>query len=373
MALRLVPRFLHRPPFPWPVPVAVLSLVSAGVLLRVLDLFPLPAGFSAAAPLAAGLLDGGGLAIVSGALAWSLARSRGRTEGWRPLLWAASAWWAVWAVLTVIAGVAAAGRAGIPPAGLEETLFWTALLGAIGNLIWAVQARSVPIFFGRPAPRRLWLPGLAVSLGILLLLVGEAVPFLVFLRPLGLGVAGAGTIWLAVAAGAVTGTPHRLRPPSRPAARFLLAANRWAVAAGICLVAGAVLFAWLPEPADHLDEAALHLIGLGLAMTLIVGMTRLLAPVFAIRRALAGGTDHVLPALWWALVVATTARFAGAVLEGLVPSAAVQALLELAGTAAWVALALLALDFARAWRRFGASRSELTRAATSRPGAGSSG
>ncbi|MBO0707193.1 MAG: hypothetical protein J2P44_02425 [Candidatus Dormibacteraeota bacterium] len=43
------------------------------------------------------------------------------------------------------------------------------------------------------------------------------------------------------------------------------------------------------------------------------------------------------------------------------PRAAVQALLELAGTAAWASLALFALDFVRAWRSFAASRSQLTR------------
>lgn len=371
MALRLVPRLLHRPPFPSPVPLAVLSLVGTGVLLRVVGLLPLPGGLHAAAALAAGVLQGAGLTVVGGALAWSLYRSRGRTESWRPLLWAASAWWTVWAALSVIAAVQAAARGGIPATGLEETLFWTALLGAIGNLIWVVQARSVPIFFGRTSPQRLWLPGLALNLGTLLIVVGEAMPFVPLLSPLGLGVAGAGTMWLAVEAGAVQGTPHRLRPPSRPAARFLLAANRWAVLAGFCLMTGAVLFAWLPHATERLDEAALHLFGLGLATTLIVGMTRLLAPVFAIRRAVTAGADRVVPALWWALVVATSTRLAGALLQGLVPAIAVQALLELAGTAAWVALALFALDFVRAWRSFAASRTQLTRTARSRPGAGS--
>lgn len=370
MALRLVPRFLHRPPFPSPVPISVLALVSAGILLRLFTLLPHPAGADAAAPVAAGLLEGAGLAIVGAALAWSLYHSRGRTESWRPLLWAASVWWMVWAALTVIAGAQAAARAGSPPPGLEDTLFWIALLGAVGNLIWVVQARSVPIFYGRLAPQRLWAPGLAVNLGTLALLVAQAAPFLPVPRQLGLGLAGAGTIWVALTAGAVRGTAHRLRPPSRPAARFVLAADRWAVLAGVCLVAGAMLFTWLPGVADRLDEAALHLFGLGLATTLIVGMTRLLAPVFAIRRALTTGADRVLRALWWALVVATSARLAGALLQGLVPGVAVQVLLELAGTAAWAALALFALDFVRAWRSFAASRSQLTRAATSRPGAG---
>ena len=47
------------------------------------------------------------------------------------------------------------------------------MLGAVGNFIWAVQSRSVPIFFGRKAPglRVLLAPGLLLNGGVALLFV----------------------------------------------------------------------------------------------------------------------------------------------------------------------------------------------------------
>jgi hypothetical protein len=76
--------------------------------------------------------------------------------------------------------------------------------GAIGNLIWAVQSRTVPVFFGRRPPRLA--PALGMyNLGTALVLIAAVVPEPALRQP-GLGLAGAGAIWLAL----LVGTGSRL-------------------------------------------------------------------------------------------------------------------------------------------------------------------
>ncbi len=361
MALRLVPRLAHRPPLPTALTLSLFGLMCAGTLLRLaggvghVGRHPLPV-------LSAAALEAAGLAGVAAALAWTLVRSRGQREGWREAAWAATGWWAGWAALTAWGGTRAAAGGGLVPPDLDRVSTWVVLLGAVGNAIWAVQSRSVPVFYGRRPPERLAVALGLYNLGTVLVLTSAVLPGSALRQP-GLGLAGAGVLWLAPLTGAVRGRPHRLRPPSRPAARFVVTANRWALVAGGCLIAGAITGLWDREIAARLDDAALHGLGLGLATTLIVGMARLVAPVFAVARAVPGGRPVTLGAVWLALLIGTGSRLVAAFLEGTSP-AWYQGLLGLADLLTWVGLALFALGFARAWLRQGSRREALVRSAS---------
>lgn len=364
MALRLLPRFAHRAPLPAKPTVVLLCLLVAGGVLRLTG--QLASGPASVLLLPGAALGAAGLAGVSAALLWTLARSRGRRESWRSAAWAAAAWWATWAALALLGGVRAAGNGGLIPPELDEASVWAVLLGAIGNLVWAVQARSVPVFYGRDVPRRLEVPLIASNLGVAMVL-GAAAGGGTALRAAGFGLAGAGILWLAPLAGSVHGRPHRLRPPSRPAGRFIVTANRWAMVAGACLCLGAALAAWGGTPMlEHFEDAALHALGLGLATTLIVGMARLVAPVFAIARAEPGAEPKALYLTWLALLVATTLRVAAALLPEALPVTWSDALLALAGSMAWVGLALFAASLGQAWARQAARRDALVRSARQR-------
>lgn len=362
MALRLVPRFAHRRPLPATLSLALLGLLVAGALARLAGQLT-PGGASWLLIPGAGL-EGAGLAGVSAALLWTLTGSRGRREGWRSAAWPAAGWWAIWGALTLLAGARAAGNGGLIPPELDQASVWVVMVGAIGNLIWAVQVRSVPVFYGRAAPRRLAIPLAASNLGVVMVL-GAAAGGGTALRAAGLGLAGAGLLWLAPLAGSVRGQPHRLRPPSRPAGRFIVTANRWGMVAGVCLCLGAALAPWRGTWPDHLEDAALHALGLGLATTLIVGMARLVAPVFAIARAEPAREPSTLRLTWLALLAATAVRVAAALLAGLVPTSWASALLALAGGLAWVGLALFAASLGLAWARQAPRRDALARSARS--------
>ncbi len=361
MGLRLVPRLCGRRPLPRPLSLTALILLTAGVVGRVVAQTVDRAAWLF---LAAAILAAAGMVLISAALLATLAQSRRHGQGWRWPAWAAAGWWALWAGLTVTAGIEGAGNDGLVPAGLDEPSTWVVLLGPLMNSVWAVQARSVPVFFGRRRPRRLLVPTVVFNLGAVLVLLsvsGETA-----LARVGLGLAGAATIWLIALVGAVWGQAHRLTPASRPTARFVLTANRWGLLAGACLLLAAILPPGLAAWSQRLDTGSLHLLGLGLATVLIVGMSRLVTPVFAIQRSVA--RQERAPAVILALLVAATgARWAVALLDGTVPAALIAGLLGIAGVLAWLGLALFAASLAVAWRDLDRQKVVLVRAAHRRP------
>jgi hypothetical protein len=361
MGLRLIPRLCGRRPLPRALTLAVLFLLTAGVIGRVIaqTVDRVPWLF-----LSAALLAASGMFLVAFGLLFTLARSHRRGQDWRWPAWAAAAWWALWAGLTVAAGLEGAGNGGLVPAGLDEPSTWVVLLGPLLNLVWAVQARSVPVFFGRRPPRRTLVPTALFNLGVFLVLLsvsGQAA-----VGRIGLGLAGAATVWLTPLAGAIWGQAHRLTVASRPAARFVLTANRWGLLAGASLLVGAALPPGLAVWTERLDTGALHLLGLGLATLLIVGMSRLVAPVFAIQRS--APRRERGPAVILALLVgATGARWVAALLDGSVPEAWITGLLGIAGVLAWLGLALFAASLAVAWRDLDRQKAVLVRSARHRP------
>ena len=323
MGLRLVPRLSGRRPFRTALTASVLLLLVSGVGLRVAAAWATGLAVPAAVAWALGSV------VFAASVAAALA-SRGRPwQAWRLAAWCGAAWWIVWSAL----GLAGAVRAvhGIVPADVDAAWQWSGVLGVMSNFVWAVQSRSVPVFFGRRSPglASLLPPLVALNLGVALVVVST---FATATASAGFLLAGVATAWLAPVAGSVWGRAHRLRPVSRPAARFLVAANGWAVIGGCLLVASAAV------PTDSLRDAALHALGLGFMTVLIIGMAQLVTPVFAGERMT---PPRARPELWLSLplliaaaALRVTAGFLGGGLQGDV--------IATSGVLAWLGIAVFA-------------------------------
>lgn len=361
MALRLLPRFAGRKPISARINLAVFALLFGGVVARTAAQSSGDGAGAGAVILVANVLFGAGALVVAGALAVTLALGRKRPEAWRYLAWAGGAWWAVWAVLAVKAGLDARDHALVPIA-LNDALAWAVMLGAVGNFVWAVQSRSVPVFFGRkpPSPRAIAIPAVMLNAGAALIVLAwladtSAPP--VRLTSAGLALAGGGVVWLAPLAGSVWGRATRLRPRARAASRYVLAANVSAVVAGALLVATGVasLVTGELEWAGFRD-AARHAIGLGMITALIFGMAQLVAPVFALERAEAHGPGLIDHVAWWGIVAAIVLRVSVGLLQDEMALDGRMHLSATAGTLAWVAVAAFALSVYRAVRKEPAMR-----------------
>lgn len=357
MALRLMPRFAGRPPIRTKVTVPIFVLLFAAAAGRVVAQSS-PAGTAAEALLVvAGLAGAAGAAAVGAAVGYTLARGRKRPEPWRYFAWAGAAWWAVWAVLMLIAAFKGARHDTFVPARLDDVMAWTVMLGAVGNFVFSVQSRSVPVFFGRrlPSRRKLAPPGVLLNAGALLVLA-SGLPFdpPVSERLLGAGLAlaGVGLAWLAPVAGSVWGEAKRLRPRARAAARYVLAANITVLVAGALLAwAGANSVVSGEFESFGARDAARHALGLGMITMLIIGMAQLVSPVFALERAEArpaGLEDHLA---WWSLVAAIGLRVIAALAYGHIETGPRMHLAATAGVLAWLGLAMFAFSVVRAVRK----------------------
>lgn len=355
MAVRLMPRFAGRPPVRRKVTIPLLVALALPVVLR-MTVQPWAEGsFAEAGALAIGTISAAGALGVAAILAVTLAKGRKPREPWRYLAMAGTAWWAVLAVLLFAWGRRAADREGLAPIAWDDVMTWAVLLGPIGNFIWSVQSRSVPIFFGRKTPtwRQAAIPGIAYNVGAALVALslafeGESAARL---SGAGLALAGAGMAWLAVIAGSVWGRAKRLRPRAKPAARFVLAANIAAVLAGVLLVwAGAesALRAEYTEFAAR--DAARHIVGIGMVTMLILGMARLVAPVFALERTESGVPRLYERAPFWLLLGALVLRGGSALLAEQMSYEARMHWAAAAGVLAWLAIAIFAVSVIRAVR-----------------------
>ncbi|GAB4323537.1 MAG: hypothetical protein Kow0010_04920 [Dehalococcoidia bacterium] len=361
MALRLMPRFAGRKPLPARLNVAVFVLLFSGAAVRAAAQSSGDERTAGTFILAASLLFAAGAATVAAALAVTFVLGRKRDEAWRYFAWAGAGWWAVWAALTIKAGVEARDHAFVPPP-LDEAMTWGVMLGAIGNFVWAVQSRSVPVFFGRrpPSPRTLAVPGIALNAGaalvVLAWLIDNDVPS-VRLTSAGLALAGIGLAWLAPVAGSAWGRATRLRPRARAASRYVLAANVATVLAGLLLLTtGAASLATGELEWAGFRDAARHAIGLGMITALIFGMAQLVAPVFALERAEARAPSLVDRAAWWAIIAAIVLRVLAGLLAGDLSLEGRMHLSAAAGTLAWIAVAAFALSVFRAVRKEPAMR-----------------
>jgi hypothetical protein len=358
MAQRLIPRLAGRPPVKGAT-VPIFLLLAAGALLRPVGQVAGGAAGTGLILLAAGAASAGCLAVAA-VLASVLGRSRAPRAGWLLFAWAGCAWWIVWSGLGLWGGLLAARNGGLVPAWFDEPSVLVVMLGSIGAFIWAIQSRMVPVFFGRrpPGARALLGPAALYNLGVLVLLgsliaaalqsAGTPSNFAAG----GLGLTGAGLVWLALAGGSVAGVAHRLRPASQALGRFVVSANRWSIAAGVMwavALLGPVLYAGTPR--HSLNDAALHAFGTGVVTMLIAGMVQMVAPVFARARMDAPAVSLVERAIWPLLLGATVTRVGAGLAEGIDRGQAFTVLAGLSGVLGWTGLALLTLRLLLAYRR----------------------
>jgi len=357
MAVRIIPRFAGRKPIGRRITIPLLAFLTGAVLTR--GIFqPWAEGDTARfASIVVAVLSAAGCSGVSALLAWTLLNARKTADPWLLFAAAGTVWWAAWAVMMLVVtpengfGIGE----GLLAARENDAFLWVVMLGPIGNFIWGVQSRSVPIFFGRKTPswRMAGIPGAmlnaaAVLLAVSIFLEGDAAEKA---ARGGLALAGLALIWLPLVAGAVWGKAKRLRPRAKPASRFVLAANISAVVAGVLLLyAGLQGLLGSAEQEFLARDAARHAYGIGLITMLIIGMARLIAPVFALERTESGVPRLFERAPFWLLLAAVVLRVGSALLGEQSGFTSRMHSASVAGVLAWLAIAIFALSVVRAAR-----------------------
>jgi hypothetical protein len=349
MAVRLIPRFAGRRPIQRSITVPILVLLLASVIVRTVAEPFLSGAFGEAVVIAAGASGAAGMAGVAAVLLVTLARGRRRGETWEMLAWFGAAWWAAWAVYTLVAAIRASEHGLLTPRPLDDALTWIVMFGVVANFIWAVQSRSVPVFFGRKVPRlRMALgPAVVLNAGVALIAISQASwPDAASSRIFGVGFVcmGAGSVAIAPMAGALWGEAHRLRPKARSASRVVLAANWWAIVAGLLLIYAGGRTAWAGSfESQPARDAARHAFGVGVITMLIPGMAQLIAPVFAIGRA-ESRTPGLLERLpFWLLLGAAVLRVGAALTAGHGDDTMRLHVVSTSGALAWLGLVLFAI------------------------------
>jgi hypothetical protein len=356
MAVRLIPRFAGRKPVPRTVTLPLLAVLAVPVALRIAGQPWAKGDAAGTVAVLIAVLTAAGTIGVSAVLTVTLAKGRKGREPWRYFAWAGTAWWAAWGVLALLnipTGDPLPGLLGLQD---NDALLWVVMLGPIGNFIWGVQSRSVPIFFGRKTPPLRWMFPLLVALNVGVALIALSLAA----GERGYQWAGAGFVFAGAAlavlppfAGSVYGQAKRLRPRARFAARFIIAGNIAAVAAGALLVvAGSDMLltgergaAWA---AFDTRDAARHLFGVGTISMLILGMARLIAPVFALERTESGVPQLLERLPFWLLVAAVVLRAGVPLLGDSIDRDAGQHTIAAAGIMGWLAIAIFASSVARA-------------------------
>jgi hypothetical protein len=357
MAFRLMPRFSGRPlTFPLAAWVSWAALVSS-LLLR---LAAQPAGGGSLRDV--GLIASGSLGVLSGtAFALVVAstlvhpHSRAGATGYFFVLGCVAFLFQALLNLTLLVLTVQRGEIALRP---RETagLFHLQFYGFVMMFILGVASRAVPTFSGLPRPER--------SAKVLALALATAVGTYVFAalwaafatRSAGINrleavaFASLGPIfWAAVwLVGIFRPAANRLRPASQPQIWFVRSAFLWlALAGGMALYYG-VPAALDGTPIDYYGSDALrHIVGLGVASVMIVGMAILVLPEFAVRR-MQKRSEGLPPLLILALLnVAAALRVGTAMAAPHWLSTDRYWPMAIAGVLAWVAVSLFAMLFVR--------------------------
>lgn len=357
MAMRLLPRFAGRQPIQRRVTVPILVLLVLSIAIRTVA-EPFASGaWGESLVLFAAVIGALGTLAVSTVIGVTLIKGRRRRESWRYFAFAGAGWWAVWAAFIFGGALKSINNERYVPATLDDALTWIVIFGAIGNFVWTVQSRSVPVFYGRKNPRveQVLLPGLMLNAGAALIAVS--------LLPMkdaaeqrlaggGLLLAGLAFIVLPPIAGSVWGSAHRLRPRARSAARYVLGANIATMVAGALLIwAGAHSLQAGAFESFGARDAARHALGLGFITMLILGMARLVAPVFALERAEARGPVLIERLPFWFLIAAIVLRVLAGLLFSHMDNDARLHIAATAGVLGWLAIAMFAISVANAFRK----------------------
>lgn len=348
MGLRVLPRFAGRRPISRKLSLAVFVLLFAGVVARTSAQAVASGAVASAGLLVGQLLWSAGASVFGLMVIGVLVRGRGRGQSWHALALAGAAWWLAWSIAAVVAGIKATSHDGFVPYLFDDSMAWAVMLGSIGNFTWAIQSRSVPVFFGRKPPtlRRIALPASLLNGGTLLVFVAGWLDFSTSVARIsgaGFCAAGIGLVLIAPVAGSCWGTATRLRPRARSAARFVLVANNAAVLCGMFLAwAGASTLVDGELAAQGARDAARHVFGLGVITMLIIGMAQLIAPFFALRRVESRSASLADNAVFWLLAIALVSRAGSGLLVDHAPHDVRMHISATAGTLAWLALVLFA-------------------------------
>ncbi len=358
MAVRLIPRFAGRKPIPRQVTLPLLAALALPVVVRIALQSWAEGELADVVAVVIGVTTAVGCLGVAGVLAYTLAKGRKPQEAWRYFAWAGTGWWAVWGLLALWFIPQSDATPGLLQHTDNDAFLWVVMLGPIGNFIWGVQSRSVPIFFGRKTPPmwRMWPMLAALNLGTVLILQGALDDETGYAwSGAGFVLAGIALVLLGPQAGSVYGRAKRLRPRARFAARFILAANIAAVlAGGLLLWAGLEMLFTGEQSADwgavEQRDAARHLLGVGTITMLILGMARLVAPVFALERTESGVPPLLERLPFWLLTAAVVLRAGVPLLGDALDYDAGRHIIATAGVLGWLAIAIFAVSVVRAVR-----------------------
>jgi hypothetical protein len=360
VAYRLLPAFAGRP-LPHPRLIAPsFWLLAGGVLMRAIaqpvadiDAFGVLLAVSGWSELAGIAL----FALNGVPTLWPAARA---VTPFALFLLAGSLWFVLQAALGAwwLTELAADGRT-ILPADRNGVLLLLQFFGVHLSFIAGVGVRTLPVFFGAspPSPRVALVVFAVVAAGLAMSAVAGTVGALAADRPwliedaglvlLGLGLVGTASLmrWWR--------RPTRLRPASRQFAILLQQAMVWQTVAGAMLVTLGVLAiadGTTPTWADL--DATRHVVGVGVVLSMVVGMAQLVLPEFAGER-LVGRQGAWRGIAFAAALSAATGLRAGARLFGeQLPGAWDHWLMAAAGVLALAVVGGLGFLFVRSWRGY---------------------
>ncbi len=320
MAVRLLPRFSASPLRYAPAADAAFILIALALAVRLVAQPLADARLARAMLPVSGALEVAGTVLFALSAIATLKRPLGEGKPFAFFLAAGSIWFVVQAVLTARALLLVFRAGDMVIAGADDApALQVQFYGFLVCFITGVSLRAIPTFFAWKTPVWLaWAAWGALQLGIGLIIAAS-----LFL-PIGDGWLwqDAGRLLVAVALLAIIGCMGIWRPASRlrggvqPVALLLRSAYGWLSVAALLLVWGAVQGSQQRAIAPfYADDAARHLLALGVISMLVVGMAYLVAPMFAQERT--GGRAMTVRVRLYAVLLGAAAllRAAGALLE----------------------------------------------------------
>jgi hypothetical protein len=287
VAFHVVPRFRNGPmDFPWPQR-GILALVLTGIILRFTGQTLDSAAIGPVLLVASGVSLGLGVLLFAVVIGRALLRGtapRGIVEPW---LWMGLLWSVVAAGLH-LAIVVRMGldRSLVAPLYLDGAFVHVAMLGFIGNFVFAVSLRATPAFLGLPPARRGrgWLAYACINGGVGLTVGGWLAGLETSLLAVGALLELIGFVSLVAAIGLYS---RRDRLPSYALGAyaryewFVRSAYGWLLVAGLLQVLQAAGSVWDTQilPTD-LAKPTVHVLALGFITTMIMGMGSKMLPMF---------------------------------------------------------------------------------------------
>jgi len=324
MGFRLVPRFTGvrvRPAFL--APLTLLAMVSGLLVRAVAQPFADEGPFAALFAISAALEAAGAL-IFATAVLRCLASGRREQFLYSPFFGAGAVWLAVAAMLNFVFVIdAASDSQPVLPALRSISLTYMQLYGFVAMFIFAISLRTFPIFFHRrPAPAQATIAAWALANGGIaayaaagIWLSYDSSADVRVLQSLGFLAAGVSLLAMVALLGIFWGEPQRLRTSARRSMRFVRSAYAWLfVSAGLQTFFASRSLIDQRFPAYYEIDAVRHFLALGFITTMIIGMSLLVMPRLAMRRAYGAAPRFLIPALLALLHGAAAARGAGSLL-----------------------------------------------------------